>query len=45
MKRRNVVLGDDLDDPYLKGRPDCGPGAATVVIVILVVLGIWAGII
>ena len=45
MKRRNNVLGDDLDDYYLKGSPDRGPGITVAIIAILIILGVWTGII
>ena len=45
MKRRNVVLGDDLDDHYLKGDPDFGVGVVLAIIVIVITIGFWTGII
>lgn len=45
MKRRIVILDDDLDDYYLKGDPDSGVGIALAIIVIVITIGFWTGII
>lgn len=43
MARRNTIVGDDLDDPYLKGEPDHFQVFVLTLVAIIVVVGFWTG--